>query len=137
MVKEIKFVVPARREFVGLARLAVGGLANTLAFEAETIEDIKLSISEVCTNFIRLSGDEPDARLHFKFLAEPDNLTIDVGCPESSLDMEAFASGLVADPGKQDYGISIITALLDSVELISDGDNHSFLRLKKFAELPN
>jgi serine/threonine-protein kinase RsbW len=50
----MELVIPLRAEFVSIARLTLSGVANRAGFDFDTIEDIKVALSEVCN---RLIGD--------------------------------------------------------------------------------
>ena len=50
---EMTLSIPCASEFVGVVRLAVSGLATRMNFNIEEIEDIKISVSEACTNAIQ------------------------------------------------------------------------------------
>lgn len=50
MADLLRFTVPGKPEYVGVVRLAVSSAANTAGFDVEDIEDIKIAVSEVCTN---------------------------------------------------------------------------------------
>jgi serine/threonine-protein kinase RsbW len=137
MTEAIKFTIPADREFVGLVRLVLGGAASTLPFDDETVEDIKLVLSEICTHVVLAvveTDDRPD--LSFKLAMGEGDLTIDVSSPDSQIDIKSIASAIWDKPQEPLFGLSIITALMDKVELVSNGSSHSVLRLKKFTELP-
>ncbi|KKK57482.1 hypothetical protein LCGC14_3054000, partial [marine sediment metagenome] len=58
MDSTVSFKIPAKREFVGLVRLAVGGLSQVTSFDVDTVEDLKLVMSEICTSMINSSPDE-------------------------------------------------------------------------------
>src|SRR5580704_12680684 len=45
--------IPAKAEWVAVARLAVSAVASRLDFSVEDIEDVKLAIAEACTICIR------------------------------------------------------------------------------------
>jgi serine/threonine-protein kinase RsbW len=137
MTHAIKFTIPADREFVGLVRLVLGGAASTLPFDDETVEDIKLVLSEICT-YVVLAVVETDNRpdLNFDLTLGEGHLTIDVSSPHSLIDLESIASAAWDKPQGPIFSLSIITALMDQVELVSNGNNHSVLRLKKFTQLP-
>jgi anti-sigma regulatory factor (Ser/Thr protein kinase) len=47
-----ELVIPLRAEYVSIARLTVSGVANRAGFDFDTIEDIKVSLSEVCNHLI-------------------------------------------------------------------------------------
>jgi serine/threonine-protein kinase RsbW len=48
----VNLVIPAKTDFVGIARLAVSGIANRMGFSYDDIEDLKLAVSEACTNAV-------------------------------------------------------------------------------------
>lgn len=48
----IELTLPARSEYVSIARLTVSGVANRMGFGYEEIEDIKLAVAEACTNVV-------------------------------------------------------------------------------------
>ncbi len=50
---EMTLSIPCASEFVGVVRLAISGLATRMNFNIEEIEDIKISVSEACTNAIQ------------------------------------------------------------------------------------
>lgn len=50
---EMTMTIPCSSEFVAVVRLAVSGLATRMNFSIEEIEDIKVSVSEACTNAIQ------------------------------------------------------------------------------------
>jgi len=49
----VELRIPARAEWVALARLAAATVANRLRFSIEEIEDVKLAIAEACTAVIQ------------------------------------------------------------------------------------
>ena len=51
----LKFSVPVKPEYVRMIRLAVSSLANCAGLDIEAIEDIKVAVSEACTNVVRHS----------------------------------------------------------------------------------
>ena len=49
----VELHIPSRAEWVGVARLAVAGIAQPLEFSIEDVEDLKLAVAEACTNCIQ------------------------------------------------------------------------------------
>jgi serine/threonine-protein kinase RsbW len=49
----VELRIPARPEWVALARLAAATVANRLSFSIEEIEDVKLAVAEACTAVIQ------------------------------------------------------------------------------------
>jgi serine/threonine-protein kinase RsbW len=52
-VDTVELRIPARAEWVALARLAVAAVANRLKLTIEEIEDVKLAVAEACTAIIQ------------------------------------------------------------------------------------
>lgn len=52
----VELRIPARPEWVALARLAAATVANRLHFSIEEIEDVKLAVAEACTAVIQHDG---------------------------------------------------------------------------------
>ncbi len=52
----VELRIPARPEWVALARLAAATVANRLSFSIEEIEDVKLAVAEACTAVIQHEG---------------------------------------------------------------------------------
>ena len=48
----------ANPDFVSIIRLTLSGIANKIGFSLDDIEDIKVAVSEACTNAIKHSSDE-------------------------------------------------------------------------------
>ncbi len=45
--------IPAKAEYITLCRLALTGIAQVRAVEPETLADLKLALTEACSNSIR------------------------------------------------------------------------------------
>ena len=52
MTDVLKFSVPGKPEYIGTIRLAVSSLANCAGFDIEAVEDIKVAVSEACSNVV-------------------------------------------------------------------------------------
>ncbi len=71
---EVRLAVPARPEFLGLARLTAAGLAGRLGFTFDQVEDLRLAIDEICFGLTGTKGRE--GILEVTFLLGPDGLTV-------------------------------------------------------------
>ena len=76
---KVSLTIPMRAEYVSIARLTAAGVANRLGFDIETIEDIKVSLSEVCNRIINTqkkhSGDSV-TECKIEFLSSANSLNI-------------------------------------------------------------
>ena len=54
----IKMEISSNPEYVSIIRLTTSGIANKVGFCLDDIEDLKVAISEACTNAIKHSLDD-------------------------------------------------------------------------------
>ena len=71
---EVRLAVPAKPEFLGLARVTAAGLASRLGFSYDQVEDVRLAIDEICFGMTGSKGRE--GILELRFLLGPDILTV-------------------------------------------------------------
>jgi serine/threonine-protein kinase RsbW len=103
----VELRIPAKAEWVAVARLAVAAVVSRSNFSVEDIEDVRLAIAEACTNVIRdaATGDQIAIRCE----AAPSELTVSVR-GGASLRLRADSDG------ENGLGIIIIQSLMDAVE---------------------
>ena len=71
---QVRLAVPAKPEFLGLARVTAAGLASRLGFTYDQVEDIRLAIDEICFGMTGSRGRDGLLELHF--LLGPAGLTV-------------------------------------------------------------
>lgn len=49
----VEMKIPAKPEYVGVIRLTISGIASRIGYTYEEIEDIKIAVSEACTNAVQ------------------------------------------------------------------------------------
>ena len=130
MDRVVELEIPARPEFVGIARMAIGALAGIRpGFAYERIDDLRIVVSEACTSAIEMLAHEPDGAVPSALIVRcvdgPKSLEVRIEAPGS-----AFGSVFPAESaaGSQDgsgegsadedsFRISLIRALVDDAEL--------------------
>ena len=50
MMDYIEIKIPAKPDYLGVIRLTLSGIASRMGYTYEVIEDIKIALSEACTN---------------------------------------------------------------------------------------
>lgn len=55
---EVQLAVPARPEYLRLARVTAAGLASRLGFSFDEVEDLRLAIDELCYGLTGPTGEE-------------------------------------------------------------------------------
>lgn len=71
---EVRLAIPARPEYIGLARVTAAGLASRLGFTYDQVEDLRLAIDEICFGLTGNLGR--DGMLEVRFLLRPEGLTV-------------------------------------------------------------
>ena len=113
----VELEIPARPEFVGIARMTVGALAGIrpgLAYER--IDDLRIVVSEACTSAIEALGHR--GALSLRCIDGPKTLEVRIAAPGAAFESAIPATETVeseADPDS--FRISLIRALVDDAEL--------------------
>ncbi|MFL6516713.1 MAG: anti-sigma B factor RsbW [Bacillus sp. (in: firmicutes)] len=53
LIDYIEVKMPAKPEYVGVIRLTLSGIASRMGYAYEEIEDLKIAVSEACTNAVQ------------------------------------------------------------------------------------
>lgn len=125
-VPAVELEIPAQPEFVSLVRLVVSSLAGSGAnFGEERVDDLKIAVSEACTNAIEAHGAvHTDERVLVRCRAAPGVLEVWIEDRGSGFDPEALLTHPpVTDPERLKFerglGIPLIRTLVDDVEFTS------------------
>ena len=110
---EVVLNMPARAEGVGVVRQALAGMADALAFDAAVLSDMKMAVTEACTNVVVHAYDEDAGVLEVEMLADEAGLTIVVRDHGSGIQPRPARS----EPPALGLGLPLIAALSDAFEL--------------------
>ena len=128
----IELEIPARAEFVALARLVVSALAASDSNLAdERIDDLKLAVSEACTNAIEAHDAAGSSeRVLVRCMAGSDTLEVCVEDRGHGFDPAQLPDHPpVTDPDRLKFerglGIPLIRTLVDEVDFESGEDGTS------------
>jgi serine/threonine-protein kinase RsbW len=127
----VALTIPARPEFIALGRLALTGLARTRALSQEIVADLKLALTEACSNSVRHAYDEGRLGVvQIRYELGPDKIVIEVDDEGSGFDPQTIRR---AQEGLDEggLGIAIIRALTDDLEIGARPEGGSRLRFTK------
>jgi serine/threonine-protein kinase RsbW len=115
----VELRIPAKPEWVAVARLAVAAIANRLPFSVEEIEDLKLAIAEACTICIQQGGGI--ATIDILCDASSSQLRVEVRDARFRKTPEGGAKrpSMKAVEG-EGLGVFLIQALMDDLEYVVD-----------------
>jgi len=115
-------------DFVSVIRLTLSGVASRIGFSLDDIEDMKVCVSEACTNAIKHSKKD---EFQVKFYVYPDRLTIEVLDDGIGYDVDSLTSPDLKNPKTSGLGIFIIKTLMDEVEIKSCDKCGTIIKMTK------
>lgn len=135
-VPTVRLTIPAKAEYITLVRLALSGLSQSRPLPDETLGDLKLAVTEACSNSVRHAyRDGRDGSVQVVYELHPDRLVVEVSDDGDGFpvhEREPAADSSLTEGG---LGIAIIRELADELELGSGSDGQgSRLRLVKFIQ---
>lgn len=127
----VELKIPAKAEWVAVARLAVSAVASRLLFSVDEIEDVKLAIAEACTNCIQHGSGTDQIEITCEALAS--ELIITVRDRGVALHFERVESkaGFGDEHRTEELGVFLIRALMDTVNYIVDQKSGTELVMTK------
>ncbi len=133
--KSIRLTIPAKPEYITLGRLALTGIARLRAepLQQEVLGDLKLALTEACTNSVRHAYDNGDGHVEIVYELHADKLVIEVADEGEGFEPPADPSrALESDElSEGGLGIAIIEALADEFEIRERAEGGSSLRFVK------
>ncbi len=110
-------VIPAKAEYIALGRLALAGLLRSRAVEPEVLADVKLALTEACTNSVRhayVDGREGEVEIRYELADE--TLAVEVFDEGGGFDPSPIESG-ADELDEGGLGLAIIRALTDDLSI--------------------
>lgn len=132
MTDILKFSVPGKPEYVGTVRLAVSSLANCAGFDIEAVEDIKVAVSEACTNVVRHGKHSCEACYEVACELGEGRIIISVIDRAGGYDITKYQLPAIDNPREGGLGIFIIKSLMDEVDIFSELGMGTSIKMVKY-----
>jgi serine/threonine-protein kinase RsbW len=131
----VRLTIPAKAEYITLVRLALSGLSRLRPLSEETLGDLKLAVTEACSNSVRHGyGDDGEGTVEILYELRPDRLVVEVADDGPGFDAQGERPD-EANLEEGGLGIAIIRALSDEFEAGERSNGHgSRLRFVKFLD---
>ncbi|MDQ0247793.1 serine/threonine-protein kinase RsbW [Bacillus fengqiuensis] len=121
----VEMKIPAKPEYVAIVRLTLSGVANRMGFPYDDIEDMKIAISEACTNAVQHAYKEEAGEVTVGFGLFDDRLEIMVADQGVSFNFEHLKQNIGPYEPSQDIellpegglGLYLINTLMDEVKM--------------------
>lgn len=137
----LKMQVPCSSEFVGVVRLALSGVASRMNFPIDIIEDIKVSVSEACTNVIQHAyGESPNYNediIDVEAIINDNELTIIIKDYGKGFNLDELGSPKQVQLSQEKLGLGLglefIKNLMDDSKFISNLGKGTTIEMTKKA----
>jgi len=130
----VRLSIPAKAEYITLVRLALSGLSHLRPLSEEALGDLKLAVTEACTNSVRHGYAGGEGTVDIVYELQPDRLVVEVADDGPGFDAAGDRPNdeNLAEGG---LGIAIIRAVSDEFEAGDRANGHgSRLRFAKLLE---
>ncbi len=126
--------IPAKAQYVSLARLLASSIARSMLFPEEDVDDLKVAVSEMCTNAIVHSGngtaDKPPILV--RYFAGEDYLRVEVSDRGPGFDIGCVLSRERTDLLEKGRGIPLIQCLVDEFRCDSQPGSGTVVTVVKY-----
>ena len=130
--RTVRLTIPAKAEYITLSRLALSGLSRVRSFPEETLADLKLALTEACSNSVRHAYDGGEGHVDISFELHDDRLVVEVADDGMGFEPDSAARAESDELSEGGLGISIIRSIADEVEIDGGADGRgSRLRFVK------
>ena len=137
----VKLDIPAKAEYVSLGRLALSGLLRSCGgYSEDAVADLKLALTEACSNSVRHAYDHDEGLVHLEFTVGAECVTVLIrdeggGFHEDDEDCEECRGVDGVHLAEGGMGIFIIRAVVDGFDLHRPDDGGTVLVLTKNRDL--
>jgi anti-sigma regulatory factor (Ser/Thr protein kinase) len=115
---DVQLTLPARAENVAVVRHALGGLGEALALDPQTLSDVKLAVTEACTNVVVHAYGDGDGPMEVAATVDDDVLRVVVRDEGLGILPRPDSPGL-------GLGLPLIATLTESLELGKGNDDRT------------
>ena len=131
---DVEIRIPCRAEYVGVARLAILGVASRMRFSYDEVEDIRLAVGEACASAIERSKKrlDPQDRIAIRCSVEEAKLIVEVSDNDGGATREPRNAEEVSE--EQSLGALLMGLLVDEVETEATPDGGTKIRMIKYVE---
>jgi len=134
MTDILKISVPGKPEYVGTVRIAIAHIAAGIGFDIEAIDDIKVAVSEACTNIICHSHNHSNFSYDVIIEREEKSLVITVKDGGVGFETDEYIEPVPGETRGSGMGIFIVRALMDEVDIQSEVGVGTNIRMKKYLQ---
>lgn len=128
----VELRIPCKPEFVGVARLAILGVASRMRFSYDEVEDVRLAVGEACTTSVDWAerNGRTDTDITLRSEISPNELVVEI-IDQAGTRSDASREG-EGEQEPENLGALLITLLVDEVEVVPNNEG-THVRMVKYA----
>lgn len=128
--RTVRLTIPAKAEYITLCRLALSGISRYRPLRDETLHDLKLALTEACTNSVRHAYDDGgEGHVEVVYELTPGRIAIEVADKGAGFVREEATEP--EEMSESGLGLAIIDSLSDELEIEPIEGRGSRLRFAK------
>jgi len=125
----VSLTIPAEPKWLALCRLVLSGVCRLGPVDEEMLADLKLAVTEACSNSVRHAYDEDGGGLvRIRYELGADALAVEIADAGQGFRFDRPVPELGPGPGEElredEMGLAIIHALVDEVEIGAGPEGH-------------
>lgn len=113
--------IPLKAEYVSIARLTASGFASQMGFDFDSIEDIKVSLSEIIGKIIEMKPS--DDHISIEMTNVNDGISI-------SFILNDNTAANIFEIDEDSFSLAIVSALMDQIKM--DKSDHTVITIIKW-----
>jgi serine/threonine-protein kinase RsbW len=131
--RTLELTLDARPQNLALIRLALAGVAANAGAPREVVSDLKLAVTEACTNVIQhaYGGDASAGEIVVRYTIERGMVAVEVEDTGSGFEVDAPTPA--GDRNGGGNGLMIIRVLTDELSVSSVGSGTRLVFVKRFS----
>jgi serine/threonine-protein kinase RsbW len=131
----VELTIAARPENLAIARLALAGVAATAGASREVVADLKLAVTEACTNAIQhgYGGGGPNDDIVIRYTVGDGALSVEVEDRGSGFEPGRPSSSAASNGHGLGMGLMIIRMITDELSVTSADSGSRILFRKSFS----
>ena len=130
----IKMEIASNPQYVSIVRLTTSGIANKVGFCLDDIEGMKVAVSEACTNAIKHSLDN---KFSVEYTIFENGSTITIIDSGKGYDVDSIDVPNLEEPKESGLGLFIIQSLMDELEIKSNINYGTVIKMTKYLGVDN
>ncbi len=135
----VSLVIPCRAEYIGVARLAILGVASRMSFSYDKVEDLRLAVGEACTSAVERAQamDQTEGNIEIVCDMSPERLQIEVRDEVSCMEHGTGRLLELPEPTEeQSISALLMEILVDEIQTESDPSTGTTVRMSKYLDRP-